>query len=162
MDSLAINTARRSILIKKKKYSQSNVIDLTEGVNVINNNTQNIFDNNKIIDCIQKIGEYSRFLSIICYICLIFFFLTVIYLFIYGNIVDAFIYLLFLGGFYFMNNNLWKASKLYRNIATNKTIDNLESGIKRMTEYWKTMVIITKVYLLIIFIIVCLAIISVI
>ena len=54
----------------------------------------------------------------------------------------------------------YQASKLYINISKNKTIDNLELGVKRMTVFWKTMAILYKVYLVIVAIAVFAAILS--
>ncbi len=148
-------------LDKKNDDSECNAAITTETTNVSNANCHNILDNDKIIDCIQEIGKHTKFLSIMGYILLAIMILGIIGMFEDGDTGEAIGSLLALVGVYFIVNNLWKASKLYRNIATDKTIENLESGVKRMTVFWKTMAVLYKVYLVIIAIAVFAAIISI-
>lgn len=147
-------------LDKKNDDLESNATITTETTNVSNANCQNILDNDKIIDCIQEIGKHAKFLSIMGYILLAIMLLGIIGMFEDGETGAAIGSLLALVGAYFIINNLWKASKLYINISKNKTIDNLELGVKRMTVFWKTMAILYKVYLVIVAIAVFAAILS--
>lgn len=140
----------KRIDLEKKKEVPECETTTVETTNVANNNGNNLLDNERIINYIQEIGKHTKFISIIGYIALVFMGIGTIGFFADGDGGGAIIYLLVIVGVYFIVDNLWKASKLYRDIAINRTIDNLESGVKRMSTFWKTMAIIYKVYLIII------------
>ena len=152
-------TKRIDLEKKNDNASESETITI-ETTNIVNNNGSNLLDNERIIRSIQEIGKHTKFISIIGYIALTFMGIGTIGLFAGGDGGEAIIYLLVTVGVYFIVNNLWKASKLYRNIATDRTIDNLESGVQRMSTFWKTMAIIYKIYLIIIAIVFVVAIFS--
>lgn len=149
---------KRIDLEKKNKVSECEPTTI-ETTNVVSGEN-NLINNDTIINCIQEIGRHTKFLSIMGYVCLAFMGLGVIGLFADGDTGTALSSLLAIVGVYFIIDNLWKASKLYRDIASNKTIENLESGVKRMSAFWKTMAIIYKVYLIIIAIVFVIALFS--
>lgn len=141
--------SKRIDLEKRNDNVSESETTMTETTNVANN-ADNLLDNYKIINHILEIGKHTKFISIIGYVALVFMGIVTIGLFVNGDSGEAIVYLLVTVGFYFIVDNLWKASKLYRNITTDRTTDNLESGVQRMSTFWKTMAIIYKIYLIII------------
>ena len=145
--------SKRIDLEKKNDNVSESEKTTIETTNVVNNNGSNLLDNERIINCIYEIGEHARFLSIVGYVFLALMGIGVIGFLVDGEIGAAIIYLLLVVGCYFINNNLWKVSKIYRDIPINRNVNNLEFGVKRMSVFWKTMAIICKVYLIILVII---------
>lgn len=151
--------SKRIDLEKRNDNVSESETTMTETINVTNN-ANNLLDNERFINYIQEIGKHTKFISIIGYIALVFMGIGTIGLFASGDGGEAIIYLLVTVGFYFIVDNLWKASKLYRKITTDRTTDNLESGVQRMSIFWKTMAIIYKIYLIIIAIVFVIALFS--
>lgn len=141
--------SKRIDLEKRNEVSECETT-IIETTNIVNGNENNLLDNERITNCIQEIGKHTKFISILGYVALVFMGIGTLGLFESGDAEEAIVYLLVIVGLYFIVDNLWKASKIYRNIATDKTIDNLESGVQRMSSFWKTMAIIYKIYLIII------------
>lgn len=152
----------KRIDLEKRNNNVSESETIMTGTTNVTNNANNLLDNDKIINHIYEIGKHTKFISIIGYIALVFMGIGTIGLFASGDSGEAIVYLLVTVGCYFIVDNLWKASKLYRNITTDRTSDNLESGIQRMSTFWKTMAIIYKIYLIIIAVVFVFALFSVI
>ena len=116
--------------------------------------------NENIINGIKEIGRHAKFLSILAYVSIIFMIFCGIAMFISGTderIVVGVIYLVSAGVTYLITNKLWKASKSYRSIEENNSIDNLELGVKNMTSFWRMSATLCKLYLAILALIFVLA-----
>ena len=116
--------------------------------------------NENIINGIKEIGRHTKFLSIVAYLSIAFMVFAGVALLFSGSderIIAGVFYLVCAGVTYFITNKLWKASKSYKCIEENNSIDNLELGVKNMTSFWRMSATLCKLYLAILALIFVLA-----
>ena len=109
---------------------------------------------------VDENGLHTKFLSIVAYLSIAFMVFAGVALLFSGSderIIAGVIYIVLAGVTYFITKKLWKASKSYRSIEENNSIDNLESGIKNMTSFWRMSATLCKLYFAILVLIFVLA-----
>ena len=136
-------------------------IDKNELENTQSNDIKNqmIIDEN-IINSIKEIGRHTKLFSIVMYASIVLMVLGGVSMLIYGSneeIIAGVIYIVLAGVTYFITKKLWEASKSYRSIEENNSIDNLELGVKNMTSFWRMSATLCKLYLAILALIFVLA-----
>ncbi|MBR4157211.1 MAG: hypothetical protein IKU01_11035 [Bacteroidales bacterium] len=136
---------------------EKNELENTQSNDIKN---QMIIDEN-IINGIKEIGRHTKFFSIVMYVSIVLIVLGGALMLIYGRsneeIIAGVIYIVLAGVTYFITKKLWKASKSYRSIEENNSIDNLELGVKNMTSFWRMSATLCKLYLAILALIFVLA-----